>query len=234
MNGLSRDASALIVGLCDRILLHSIVLHALQVQDQAVQHVVERQCGLVHILGVVQIGLCGVGHVVEGANQVEVHQFPDCRHLGTRGVQFTLRIVRILLSHARSIIEHRVAAVDDIIELTPARVGIAGIDVLLKYIREVNIVVNVGTTGDVVGAEFAPCHHAVDHDLLLHGRIASLDNILNVTFLIPELLEHDDIERFQFQEVGTATQRERGQAEKAQFQYIILYLHNSYVFKSQP
>ena len=202
MDGILRDATTLIVFLRHRILLHSIVLNTLQVEDQAVEYILELGSRQIHGLVIVEIGDCGIGNIAEGANQIEVHQVAKGRYFSLRGTQLTLGVVRVFLSHTRCKVEHGVTTVDNVVEVDPRSKAVAGVDVLLEDVIEIFLIFNICAAHDIVGTELAPSHHSVDDVLRLHGGIATCHHVLNVGFFVPELIEHDELKRFYLKEVG--------------------------------
>ena len=228
MDDILRDASRLVAGLGLRIAGDSIVLHFLQVGNQVFEHRGERSGGKVHHLVVVRKGLRTVRYVAEGTDEVEVAQVAQCRHLGDVGLQVALGVAGVNLCHAGSILDDRVAAVDDIVEGIPLREAVHGGDVLLEHIVEVNIVVDILSRHDVLAADFAPDHHAVSDIGLQQGRVAAGDHILDVGLFIPEVLEDDFRLRLDFQEVGAAGQRESHESHKSHEPHLIYIIYLSF------
>ena len=150
MNGILCDATTLIVTFCRRIAFHCHILNTLKVKNQTVENTLELCGRQVHGLVVVKERLRRIGYVAEGTNQIEIHQIAQGRYLSLCGIKLTLRVVRIFLSHLWRIVEHRVTAVDDVIEFAPRCEDVACIDILLKDIREVDFLFNIGSTDDVV------------------------------------------------------------------------------------
>ena len=92
-----------------RIAGDGTALHTLQIGNQVVEHGIERSGSQLHLLVVIGVGLRGVRHVAEGANQIEIAQSTQSRHLSQRGIQLTRAVGRIALSHLRCILDDCIA-----------------------------------------------------------------------------------------------------------------------------
>ena len=134
MDGILRDAPTLIVALRRGVAFHGHVLNTLKIENQTVENTLELCGRQVHGLVVVKERLRRIGYVAEGTNQIEIHQIAQGRYLSLCGIKLTLRVVRIFLCHLWRIVEHRVTAIDDVIEFAPRCEDVACIDILLKDI----------------------------------------------------------------------------------------------------
>lgn len=119
MYGILRDTSALRVSVGLRIFAHCVVLHILEVGDERVEHGIERRSRQIHLLRVVEVSLGCEGHVAIGADEVEIAEVAQCRHLGNGGTQFALRVVGILLGNRGCKMNDGVAVVDHLIKTRP-------------------------------------------------------------------------------------------------------------------
>ena len=120
---------------------HDVALGLLEVVDAVLQHTVGSHLRDHHLLVVVLVRLRRVGHVAEGAYQVEVAEAAQGKHLCTCLVVVALCEGRVVLHHVCSMVQHDVATVDDGIETLPRVVTILGKQVHCTDVLQVGIVV---------------------------------------------------------------------------------------------
>ena len=108
--------------------------------------------------------------------------------------------------HGWSMVDDRIAAVDDIVERCPLGITIVGGQVLIEQLLQVLVFVNgAGKSDDVLRTELAPYHHTTEYAIRGHLRITAQENTFHVVLLIPELVDCNQVLRLDLQEIATRT-----------------------------
>ena len=186
-----------------------IVLDALQIGNQRVDNHVELGGGDDIILIVGDTRLCGVGHIAERTDQIEIAEGTDGLHLGNRRLQLIMRVVRVYLLNFRSIVTDDVTAVDDIVYRRPFTHVVGGQQVLPQHLVEV--IGNVCASHYVVGAQLSPDAHAGDYVFACQGFITAVDGTCHIGLLLPVVLQHRRVHGQDVEEITAAHEEARGE-----------------------
>jgi len=178
-------------------------LNRLEVFYQRVQNIIELASRQSQLLVVVHVCFRRIGNIPESTNQVEIAQVTQRRSFRYRGLQGTRGIIRGLFCHLGSIFYNQVTTVDYAIKLLPFRVGIVRPQVFLKDIGQIDIRIHVVARHDIVRTHFAPNHKTVHEVATLHRRVTAAYHIVHIAFLVPEILQHDIIQRLDVQKIPT-------------------------------
>ena len=134
------------------------VFYTLKVVDERVENSIE-WCGRQDIgLRIINAGLCGIGHIAEGADEIEVAQGTDSSCLGDVRLHLFFRVVGVDGLYHWSIVADGVTTVDSLVELSPTAIGVGWQKVLLEDF--VDFVGHVSTKSHVITAQLAPNGHS--------------------------------------------------------------------------
>ena len=183
-------------------MIDRIALDRLQILDYLVEHRVKWCSGQIHHLVLLLDGIAVEGHVLKGADEIEVSQRAEGCHLSDGGIDLALGIGRVSLAHEGCHAYDDIALVDNRIEVHPLGIWAGGEEVLAQDLIEVIVVVlNLGAGVDIVAADFSPHDAAADEVIALHLCIDTCHGLVNIRLLVPEVVLGHHVTRCDLQEV---------------------------------